>query len=174
MSAGPWTRLLALGALGGTALAVISGVEGWNTAHRVLAAVALPPLIALVILAWLRVRRLLPAAVASIVLFGLAAGLTSHDLHLALAALAFAAAATLCVQAFRGEAQAPSTVRDYVTLTKPRVMSLLLLTGGAAIVVGAGGRPSVVTFVVTMAGLALACGGAATLTTTTSTVTSTR
>jgi protoheme IX farnesyltransferase len=163
MSAGPWTRLLALGALGGTALAVISGVEGWNTAHRVLAAVALPPLIGLVTLAWLRVRRLLPAAVAAIVLFGLAAGLTSHDLHLALAALAFAAAATLCVQAFRGEAQAPSTVRDYVTLTKPRVMSLLLLTGGAAIVVGAGGRPSVVTFVVTMAGLALACGGAATL-----------
>ena len=42
-------------------------------------------------------------------------------------------------------------------------MSLLLLTGGAAAVVGAGGRPGVLTFAATMVGLALACGGAGAL-----------
>ena len=60
-----WTRLLALGAVSGTGLAVISGVAGWNTAHRVLAGVALPPLIGLLVLGWLRARPLLPAAVAA-------------------------------------------------------------------------------------------------------------
>jgi protoheme IX farnesyltransferase len=54
-------------------------------------------------------------------------------------------------------------VRDYLTLTKPRVMSLLLLTGGAGIFVGASGLPAWNVFAVTMLGLALACGGAAAL-----------
>ena len=38
---GPWARLLAVGALAGTALAVVSGAAGWDTAHRLLAALAL-------------------------------------------------------------------------------------------------------------------------------------
>jgi protoheme IX farnesyltransferase len=42
-------------------------------------------------------------------------------------------------------------------------MSLLLLTGGAAVFVGASGLPSWGTFAIAMIGLALACGGAATL-----------
>ena len=54
-------------------------------------------------------------------------------------------------------------MHDYVTLTKPRVMSLLLLTGGAAAFVGASGVPAWGVFAVTMVGLALACGGAAAL-----------
>ena len=54
-------------------------------------------------------------------------------------------------------------LHDYVTLTKPRVMSLLLLTGGAAAFVGASGVPAWGVFAVTMVGLALACGGAAAL-----------
>jgi protoheme IX farnesyltransferase len=160
---GPWTRLLAVGALGGTTLVVVSGAAGWDTAHRVLAAIAVPPLVGLVILGWVGARALLPAAVASIVFFGLAAILTGHDLHLVLAALACASAALLCAQSFRGKTEAPSDVKDYIALTKPRVMSLLLLTGGAAVFVGADGRPSAITFVVTMIGLALACGGAGTL-----------
>jgi len=53
--------------------------------------------------------------------------------------------------------------RDYVTLTKPRIMSLLLLTGGAAMVVGASGLPSLVRFAETIVGLGLACGGASAL-----------
>ena len=54
-------------------------------------------------------------------------------MHLALASLAFAAtrvAAALDVPRRHAE-QGP--LRDYVTLTKPRIMSLLLLTGGAGV-----------------------------------------
>jgi len=163
LTPGPWARLLALGAVAGTGLAVVSGAADWNTAHRVLAALALPPLVGLLVLGWLRARALLPATLAASVLFALAAILTGRDLHLVFASLALAAAAFLCAQAFRGEAPAGVELRDYITLTKPRVMSLLLLTGGAAAIVGAGGRPSLLTFTVTMLGLALACGGAGTL-----------
>jgi protoheme IX farnesyltransferase len=53
--------------------------------------------------------------------------------------------------------------RDYVTLTKPRIMSLLLLTGACGMVVGAGGAPPAGRFAAAMAGLALACGGASAL-----------
>ena len=49
---GPWARLTALAAVAGTGLAVVSGAAGWDTAHRLLAALALPPLAALVAIAW--------------------------------------------------------------------------------------------------------------------------
>jgi heme o synthase len=160
---GPWARLLAATALAGTALAVISGAADWHTAHRLLAALALPPLLGLLLVAWLSARRLLPAALGAVVLFVAAALLTEQPVHLAAAALAFAAAALLTAQVFRGEPIPAGELRDYVTLTKPRVMSLLLLTGGAAVFVGAGGVPAVGTFAATMVGLALACGGAAAL-----------
>ena len=159
---GAWARLTALLAVAGTGLAVVSGAAGWGTAHRVLAAVALPPLAALAATAWVSARRLLPVALTSLVLFGLAALLTGRVVHLTLAALAFAATVLLAGATFRGSAvQGP--LRDYVTLTKPRIMSLLLLTGGAGVFVGAGGVPSWGAFAATMAGLALACGGASAL-----------
>jgi protoheme IX farnesyltransferase len=163
VNAGPWARVLAAAALAGTALAVISGVAGWHTAHRLLAALALPPLVGLLLVAVLAARRLVPATVVAIVLFGTAALLTGSTVHLAAAALAFAATAVLALQASRGEAAGNGELRDYVTLTKPRVMSLLLLTGGAAVFVGAEGVPAWGVFAATMIGLALACGGAATL-----------
>ena len=50
--------------------------------------------------------------------------------------------------------------RDYAALTKPRIMTLLLLTGAAGMFAGAGGVPLLATFVVTLLGLGLACGGA--------------
>jgi protoheme IX farnesyltransferase len=53
--------------------------------------------------------------------------------------------------------------RDYLTLTKPRVMSLLLLTGAAGMFVGAGGVPPLGLFAAMILGLALACGGASAL-----------
>jgi heme o synthase len=161
---GPWTRLMAAGAVAGTGLAVISGAAGWGTAHRLLAGLALPWLAGLVVVAWVSARRLLAPSVVAVVLFGVAALLTAPAIHLATAALAFAATALLAVRVFgvtRGRAHVDP--RDYVTLTKPRVMSLLLLTGGAAIFVGAGGVPSAGVFALTMVGLALACGGAAAL-----------
>ena len=50
----------ALAAVAGPALAVVSGAAGWGTAHRLLAALALPPLAALVVTAWV-VRAAAPA-----------------------------------------------------------------------------------------------------------------
>jgi protoheme IX farnesyltransferase len=124
------------------------------------------------VLAWLSARRLLPGAVAALLSFGLAALLTSSGVHLGAASVAFAAASLLCLQTFRTTAQASEGsnvdsagggARDYLTLTKPRVMSLLLLTGGAGAFVGAAGVPAWGVFAATMVGLALACGGAAAL-----------
>jgi protoheme IX farnesyltransferase len=159
---GGWARATALVAVGGTALAVVSGAAGWGTAHRVLAAVALPPLAALAAIAWVQARRLLPTALAALALFGLAALLTGRGVHLVFASLAFAATVLVAVATFRGSpVQGP--LRDYVTLTKPRIMSLLLLTGGAGVFVGAGGVPAWGAFAATMVGLALACGGASAL-----------
>ena len=160
---GPWTRLMAAGAVLGTGLAVVSGAAGWGTAHRLLAALALPWIVGLVVVAWIAARRLLPAALTAFVAFGLAALLIQRAAHLTFAAIAFAATALLAAQVARGTARGRVDPRDYVTLTKPRVMSLLLLTGGAAIFVGARGLPGWSVFALTMAGLALACGGAAAL-----------
>ncbi|HZQ15873.1 MAG TPA: heme o synthase [Gaiellaceae bacterium] len=157
-----WTRLLGIAAVAGTGLAVVSGAAGWGTAHRVLAAVALPPLAALVAVAWVSARRLLAPSAAALAAFGLAALLVGRDVHLAFASLAFAATAFAAVSTFRGETEA-GPWRDYVTLTKPRVMSLLLLTGVCGAFVGAGGMPPAAPFALTVAGLALACGGASAL-----------
>jgi protoheme IX farnesyltransferase len=154
---------MAAGAAAGTALAVVSGAAGWDTAHRLLAALALPWLLGLLLVAWLSARRLLAPTAAAFLLFGLAALLTEQSVHLAAASLAFGATAVVGVLAFRSERPGTGELRDYVTLTKPRVMSLLLLTGGAAVFVGAGGFPGWRVFALTMIGLALACGGAAAL-----------
>lgn len=54
-------------------------------------------------------------------------------------------------------------VRDYVTLTKPRIMSLLVLTAACAMVAAAGGDPSLSGLVALCAGGGLACGGASAL-----------
>ena len=68
-------------------------------------------------------------------------------------------AAALCAANRRRSRRA----RDYLTLTKPRIMTLLLLTGAAGMFVGAQGVPPLGLFAVTMLGLALACGGASAL-----------
>jgi protoheme IX farnesyltransferase len=160
---GPWLRLTALAAAFATLLAVISGAASLGAAHRLLAALALPPLIALVVAAWIAHRRLLLPAVGALVLFGVAALVTAPGLHLALAAVAFGASLLLTAATYRGAAAPPERVRDYVTLTKPRIMTLLLLTGLCGMFVGARGVPSAGLIVVTIVGLALACGGASAL-----------
>jgi heme o synthase len=160
---GPWLRLTSLFAAFATLLAVISGAASLGAAHRVLAALALPPLLALVVAALLAHRRLLLPALTALVLFGIAALVTARGAHLALAAIAFAATLVAAVATYRGEAAPRSALRDYVTLTKPRIMSLLLVTGLCAMFVGARGAPSAWLVVVTMSGLALACGGASAL-----------
>ncbi len=53
--------------------------------------------------------------------------------------------------------------RDYVTLTKPRIMSLLVLTAVCAMVAAAGGAPRLLPLAALVLGGALACGGASAL-----------
>ena len=164
VSPGPWLRLTAMFAALATLLAVISGAASLGAAHRVLAALALPPLLALVAAAMLAHRRLLLPALAALVLFGVAALVTAPGLHLARAAIAFATTLVAAVATYRGGVPVPrSSWRDYITLTKPRIMSLLLVTGLCAMFVGAKGVPALWLVVVTMSGLALACGGASAL-----------
>jgi len=156
-------RLTALFASGAVLLAVVSGAASLGAAHRVLAALALPPLVALVIAARLAHPRLLAPALSALVSFGVAALVTGPGLHLAFSAVAFAATLILAAATYRGEPAPRSSLRDYLTLTKPRIMSLLLITGLGAMFVGAGGVPSAWLAVETMTGLALACGGASAL-----------
>ncbi|HXY84917.1 MAG TPA: heme o synthase [Gaiellaceae bacterium] len=163
MRPSPWLRLTALVAAGATLLAVVSGAAGFDTAHRMLAALALPPLVAIVVAAWFAHRRLLPVALAALLLFGAAALLTSDVVHVVASALAFAATLVVVASVSRGEPASAGSWRDYVTLTKPRIMSLLLLTGLCGMVVGARGLPPAWLVAVTMLGLALACGGASAL-----------
>ena len=161
---GPWLRLTALAAAVATLLAAGSGTLGGGGIHRALAAVALPPLCALVAAGWVAYRRVLPGAATALVLFLVTAAVTGpKPLHLGLAALAFAAAATAAVASFRGSPIDAGPWRDYVTLTKPRIMSLLLLTGACGMIGGAHGWPGTSRFVTAMTGLALACGGASAL-----------
>ena len=60
-------------------------------------------------------------------------------------------------------AAAPAIWRDYVTLTKPRIMSLLVLTAVCAMVAGAGGSPAPLQLAALAFGGALACAGASAL-----------
>ena len=159
---GPWLRLTAFAGAVATGLAAASGELG--LAHRGLVALALPPLVAVFIASVVAHRQLVPATGSALALF-VAATATwwSASLHVALAGLAFAAALMTTAQAFRGERIALGPWRDYVTLTKPRIMSLLLVTGAAGMFVGAGGVPPLGALALMLAGLALACGGASAL-----------
>ena len=162
---GPWLRLMAVAAAGSTLLAVVSGAAHLGAAHRLLAALALPPLLALVVAGLTAYRRLLAPSLAALFLFGAAALVMPRSLHIALAALAFGAALVVAAQALQDFATGCCKVsrRDYLTLTKPRIMSLLLLTGLGGLFAGARGLPSAGTAFAAMAGLALACGGASAL-----------
>jgi protoheme IX farnesyltransferase len=164
VSPGPWLRLTALFAVVGALIAVISGAVGGDL-HRAASALAVPPLVALVVAGWVAHRRLLPWALAALVSFGAAAAVTQPVVHVALASAALAACAVAAAQAFRGEPVYLGRVawRDYVTLTKPRIMSLLLITGAGGMFVGAQGVPPLADLSVMLVGLALACGGASAL-----------
>ncbi len=166
MTAGPWLRLTSLAAASGVAAVVSTGE--WGLAHDVTAHMTVALLAAVVLTARLAYPALLVPAVGAFVLFGLA-GLSAlagapAGLHLALGGLALAAAAVAAALAFRrGAPAAAGSWRDYVTLTKPRIMVLLLVTGAGGMIVGAGGLPSAGLALAALGGLALACGGASAL-----------
>jgi heme o synthase len=155
-------RLCGLLATAGAAATVASGSLG--LAHRTLAAVTLPPLVALVVAAWIEHRPLLSWTVAALGSFLLAiATWWAGAFHVAAAAAALALTAVTTARLHRGNAVPGGPWRDYVTLTKPRIMSLLLLTGACGMFVGAGGVPPLGDLAVLLVGLGLACGGASAL-----------
>jgi protoheme IX farnesyltransferase len=163
LAPGPWLRTCALLASAGTLLAVVSGAAHLGTTHRLLAALVAPPLAALLVAAWIAHRELVPAVLASAAFFTAAAALPSRTAHVLLAALSLATLLVVTVCSARGERVPWGGWRDYVTLTKPRIMSLLLITGFCGMIAGARGWPGTGIAIAAMTGLALACGGASAL-----------
>jgi len=157
-----------------TALVVASAVLELGATHWGMAGVALPFLAANAILARWAYPQLYPRAVVALAFLLLAIALGgvvawSGDaawavaLHVGAAAVALGASLAVAAGALRGAPPRLASARDYLTLTKPRIMALLLLTGAAGMFVGAQGVPPLDLLVVTMLGLALACGGASAL-----------
>ena len=166
-------RLAALTAALAAAAVVVSAALGLGRGHWGAALVALPLLVAVLVAAVVSYRRLIvpsAVAVASMLVAIATGGLVAWSdttatvaLHVAAAGGALAASLVTLAVSFRGEALPFGPWRDYITLTKPRIMSLLLLTGAAGMFVGAGGWPGGVELATMLAGLALACGGASAL-----------
>jgi protoheme IX farnesyltransferase len=155
--------MTALAAAAVMLLTVVSGVLEAGVAHRVLAALVLPPLVGLALVATFVHGRLALPAWSTLMLFAGAALVPGRPFHITLAALALASGAWLTASSWRGEAVARGSARDYLTLTKPRIMTLLLLTGACGMFVGDKGVPPAGSLLVMLVGLALACGGASAL-----------
>jgi heme o synthase len=162
LAPGPWLHACAVFAAVATGVAAASGPLGLT--HGALVAIALPPLVGVAIAAWQSHPRLRLASYAAVAAFvGASVTWWLAPLHVALAAAAFAASAVTAALSFRGAPAPAAPWRDYVTLTKPRIMSLLLVTGAAGMFVGAGGVPELSGLAVMLLGLGLACGGASAL-----------
>ena len=173
-SPGLLVRLAVLGGAAATAVVVASAALDLGAAHWGAALVALPFLVAVLVAARFAYPSLSAGAAWSVALMtaaiatgGLAAWADGArwavGLHVAAAGGSLAASLVVAVLSFRGERLQPGPWRDYVTLTKPRIMSLLLVTGAGGMFVGAGGLPDVWVLLAMLAGLALACGGASAL-----------
>ena len=171
---GPILRVSTLVAAHGTGVVVASAALELGAAHWGVAVVVLSLLTANVLVARFAYPALLVRASAALVLFLAAVALggvvawSGSDgwavaLHVSAAAVAFGASVVVAVGTFRGAGAPLASARDYLTLTKPRIMSLLLVTGAAGMFVGAQGVPPLSLLGVTMIGLAFACGGASAL-----------
>jgi heme o synthase len=167
-------RLSAVASAVTVGLVVVSAVLELGATHWGIALIALPLLVANVLLARLAYsssKRLTVVALVSFLVAIALGGVVAWSgdatwaaaLHVGAAAVALGVALVVVARALRGEAAPLASARDYLTLTKPRIMTLLLLTGAAGMFVGAQGIPPLGLFAVTMLGLALACGGASAL-----------
>jgi heme o synthase len=167
-------RVSAVASAVAVGLVVVSAVLELGRTHWGIALVALPLLVANVLLARLAYSASGPWAVFALVAFVVAIALGgvvawsgearwAEALHVGAAAFALACSLVISARAFRGRPARLASARDYLTLTKPRIMTLLLLTGAAGMFVGAQGVPPLGLFAATMLGLALACGGASAL-----------
>ncbi len=174
IAAGPLLRLtLVAGAVASGAVVVSAALDLGRT-HWGAALVALPLLTAATVTARVAYPRLLALTAAS--LLAMLAAVASGGLvawaaeagwavgvHVAAAGASLGAALVALAASYRGSPLPFGPWRDYVTLTKPRIMTLLLLTGAAGMFVGAQGWPDGLGFLATLTGLALACGGASAL-----------
>jgi protoheme IX farnesyltransferase len=171
---GPLLRISAAAAALATAAVVASATLDLGTTHWGIAGIALSLLVADAAIARSAYPTLLDRMVVPLGLLLLAVALGgvvawSGDatwaiaLHVACAALAFGASVRAAAATFQSAPAPLASGRDYLALTKPRIMALLLLTGAAGMFVGAQGAPPLGLFLVTMLGLALACGGASAL-----------
>jgi protoheme IX farnesyltransferase len=171
---GVFMRTAAVGGAVVTGLGVAGAAVQLGTAHWGLAAVALALLGGNALISRLAYRPLLVRTalalfllLVAIALGGVVAWSGSAEwavaLHVGAAAAAFGAALVAVAATLRGTPVPLASARDYLTLTKPRIMSLLLVTGAGGMFVGYQGAPPVWLFAVAMLGLALACGGASAL-----------
>ena len=171
---GPLVRWTIAAGAAATAVAVTSAALDLGRGHWGAAIVALPLLVAAAVIAKLAYPTLLaPTATAVVLLLAAIAtgGLVGWTgdarwavaLHVGAGGASLASSLVALAVSRRGERLEVGPWRDYATLTKPRIMSLLLLTGAAGMFVGAGGLPNGWDFLAMMIGLALACGGASAL-----------
>ncbi len=171
---GPILRLVIGAAAVATAVVVVSAALEVGRGHWAAALVALPLLVAAVVIARVAYPPLLAATATALGLMltaiatGGLVGLVDDarwavGVHVSAAGASLGASLVAIAVSFRGDPVALGPWRDYVTLTKPRIMSLLLLTGAAGMFVGADGVPRGGIFLATMVGLALACGGSSAL-----------
>lgn len=171
---GPFLHGAVVAAAAATAAIVVSAALESGRGHWAAALVAIPLLVAAVVIARAAYPRLVGAATAALALLLVAVatgGLVAWSddarwavfAHVAAAGASLAASLVVLVLSYRGDPLPAGPWRDYITLTKPRIMSLLLLTGAAGMFVGAGGWPNGPEFLAMMVGLALACGGSSAL-----------
>ena len=145
---GPVLRLSAAAGAVGTGLVVASAALELGTAHWGIVALTLPFLAANAVLARLSYPRLVARTLAALVLFLVAIALGgvvawsgsarwAVAVHVGAAAVALGASLVAFAAVLRGASAPLASPRDYLTLTKPRIMTLLLLTGAAGMFVGA-------------------------------------
>jgi len=154
-----------------------AGAPAIHMLHRYLAA-AVGILIVYAALAAWRHRREIPgagpAAAWTLALFalqvvvGAASPLTGFAVlplaaHPGVASALWCATVALAVVAWRPPVGARETLRDVISLTKPAIMSLLLLTAVGGAFLAAQGVPPFLPLVATVVGGALASGGASSL-----------
>lgn len=167
-------RASAVAAAVAAGLVVVSAVLELRTTHWGLTLVALPLLAANALMARFAYPRLrvraegaLALLVLAIALGGVAAWTASAGWsvasHVVAAGASLGASLAVAAGALRGTPPTLASWRDYLTLTKPRIMALLLLTGAAGMFVGAEGVPPLDRLAITLVGLGLACGGASAL-----------
>jgi protoheme IX farnesyltransferase len=171
---GAFFRLSAAAGAVAVGLVVASAVLELQTTHWGITAVALPLLLANALAAYFAYPALFTRALSALAAFVLAIALggvvaRSGDaswavaLHVGAAGVALGLGLLVLLGSLRGTPVPLASARDYLTLTKPSIMVLLVLTGAAGMFVGAQGVPPLGLFAVSMLGLALACGGASAL-----------